>query len=240
MRLAVITPYYKEPTAMLRRCADSVAAQTLGNVQQIFVSDGVPNEEVDGFENVVHIRLPNHADYGDTPRAVGALHAVNRDFDGVAFLDADNWFEAQHLELLVRAAINAGVPVATATRSLWTEEGRVLGVCPENDGKTHVDTNCFLILRPAFRHLGAWGFKDRNDSISGDRIFWRTLLAAGVGHVHCPRPTVNYTTNFAAHYVMTGQTPPPDSKVSVRLPDGATTQIPYTLWLKLHETTNAA
>lgn len=235
MRLAVITPYYKEPLEMLRRCADSVRAQTFPNIQHIFVSDGAPNDAIDSFENSTHIRVPNHADYGDTPRLMGALHAVNRGFDGVAFLDADNWYEPQHLELLLKEAITAGAPVATATRTLWTEEGRSLGVCTECDGENHVDTNCFLILHHAFKYLGGWGFKDRNLSISGDQVFWRSLLAAGVAHVHCKTPTVNYTTNFAAHWLRLGETPPSRSKVNVRLPDESTTQISYSLWLKLME-----
>lgn len=224
---------------MLKRCASSVSAQTLPNITQIFVSDGEPNNEVDSFADATHIRVPNHADYGDTPRIIGALHAVNRGFDGVAFLDADNWYEPQHLEVLAREAIKANVPVATATRTLWSDEGRDLGICTECDGEAHVDTNCFLILRPAFQHLAAWGFKDRNLSVSGDRIFWRALLAAGVGHVHCRTPTVNYTTNFAAHWVRRGEAPPADSKVSVRLPDGTTTQISYALWAKLTDPKNA-
>lgn len=238
MRLAVITPYYKEPPDMLRRCAGSVAAQTLPNVEQIFVSDGVPCDEVDGFANAIHIRVPNHADYGDTPRVMGALHAVNRGYDGIAFLDADNWYEPQHLELLLRGAIGASVPISTATRTLWSEAGEPLGVCTESDGENHVDTNCYLILRPAYPHLSVWGFKDRNLSITGDQVFWRALLDAGVGHVHCRTPTVNYTTNFAAHWLRRGETPPAQSKVNVRLPDGATTQITYALWQKLTDPTN--
>lgn len=239
MRLAVITPYYKEPIEMLRRCAGSVAAQTLPGVQHIFVSDGVPNEAVDSFPNAIHIRVPNHGDYGDTPRLMGALHAANRGFDGIAFLDADNWYESRHLELLLSRAVSAGVPIATATRTLWSDEGRSLGICTENDGVNHVDTNCFLILQSAYRLLGSWGFKDRNLSITGDQVFWRELLAAGVGHVHCPTPTVNYTTNFAAHWLRLGEAPPAGSKVNVRLPDGSTTQISYALFTKLTATVDA-
>lgn len=235
MRLAVITPYYKEPVEMLRRCADSVAAQSLGAVDHIFVSDGFPNEAVEGFAGVTHIRVPNHADYGDTPRAIGALHAVSRGYDGLAFLDADNWYEPQHLELLLREALGMRTPIATATRTLWSEDGEGLGVCTESDGENHVDTNCFLILRPAYKLLGAWGYKDPNLSITGDLVFWRAVKEAAVGHAHCRTPTVNYTTHFAAHWLRLGATPPPNAKVNVRLPDGTATQIRYDVWLKLLE-----
>lgn len=230
MRIAVITPYYKEPTALIRRCYDSVRAQTMGAVTQVFVSDGFPNEEVEALPDVVHIRVPNHADYGDTPRLIGAAHATNRGYDAVAFLDADNWYEPDHLESLLRLALSQRVPVATATRILWTEEGRSLGVCTECDGVSHVDTNCFLVLSPAFRVLGAWGFKDRNLAVTGDRIFFQAVRDSGLGHAHCQRPTVNYVTCFAAHYVRCGETPPPSSKLSVQLPDGTTTQITYAQW----------
>jgi glycosyltransferase involved in cell wall biosynthesis len=235
MRIAVVTPYYKEATGMLQRCASSVAEQTLGKPDQIFVSDGFPNEDVNALPGAIHIRVPNHADYGDTPRAIGALHAVNRGYDAIAFLDADNWYEPQHLELLLRNAQAAGAPVSTASRTLWSEDGEALGPCTESDGVNHVDTNCFLVLQPAYKLLGAWGFKDPDLSIHGDLVFWRAVKAAGVGHVHCATPTVNYTTNFAAHWLRLGATPPPTSKVNVRLPNGMATQISYALWTKLQE-----
>ena len=234
MRLAVITPYYKEPIELLRRCYYSVRAQTFPNVLHIFVSDGFPNEAVDAFPDIVHIRVPNHADYGDTPRMIGAAHAVNRGYDGVAFLDADNWYEPEHLERMLRRALERQVPVATATRTLWTEHGRCLGVCTENDGESHVDTNCFLILWPAFHTLGVWGFKNRALSMSGDRIFWKAVRDAGLGHAHCAAPTVNYTTTFAAHYLRIGETPPPESRLFVSLPDGTATAITYAQWQQLN------
>lgn len=242
MRLAIITPYYKESLSMLRRCSDSVAAQTYTNVHQIFVSDGVPNDDIDAFPNSTHIRVPNHNDYGDTPRMMGALHAVNRGYDGIVFLDADNWFERQHLELMLKAATSKGVSVATATRVLWTPEGATLGVCTECDGVKHVDTNCFLLLKDAFKHLGFWGFKDPNMAIVGDHMFWHHLLELGVPHAHVAAPTVNYVTNFAVHWLRANQQPPSNSKVSVKLPDGRTTQIDYALYRQITavDTTAAA
>jgi glycosyltransferase involved in cell wall biosynthesis len=240
MRLAVITPYYKESIDLIRRCYDSVRAQSFQDVLHVFVSDGVPNEAVEALPGVVHIRLPNHADYGDTPRMVGAAHAANRGYDGIAFLDADNWYEPDHLERLLRLAVERKAAVATATRKLWTEDGRLLGVCPECDGVTHVDTNCFLILSPAYDVLGAWGFKSAANTelgMSGDRIFWRKIKSSGLTCAHCTVPTVNYTTTFAAHYVLCGELPPADARVFVRLPDGTATQITFEQWRRATETT---
>lgn len=230
MHIGVVTPYYKEPIETIRRCHESVRAQTFPNLTHILVSDGVPNDEVDQLPGVVHIRVPNHADYGDTPRMIGAAHAVNRGYDGVAFLDADNWYEPDHIEELARLMYTAQAPVVTATRILWTEDGRSLGVCTECDGVDHVDTNCFLVMRGAFHLLGIWGFKDRSLSISGDRIFWQAVRDSGLRYAHCAKPTVNYTTTFAAHYLRSGETPPPGSKVSVRMPDGSPAQITFEQW----------
>lgn len=230
MHIGVVTPYYKEPIELIRRAHDSVRGQTFPNLTHIIVSDGVPNDQVDALPDVVHIRVPNHADYGDTPRMIGAAHAVNRGFDAVAFLDADNWYEPDHVERLIRLALMSRAPVATATRILWTPEGRSLGVCTECDGKTHVDTNCFLVTRPAFHLLGVWGFKDRSLSISGDRIFFQAIKDSGHAHVHCETPTVNYTTTFAAHYARCGEQPPPWSKISIRMPDGSPAQITFEQW----------
>ena len=88
MRIAIITPYYKEPTEVLRRCHDSVKAQTYP-ATHFMLADGHPNPEVDNWD-VVHIKLPAHGDSCDTPRAIGALSASAQGFDAISLLDADN------------------------------------------------------------------------------------------------------------------------------------------------------
>ncbi|MFM0202640.1 hypothetical protein PQR53_22535 [Paraburkholderia fungorum] len=40
------------------------------------IADGFPVSEVDSWAGVVHIKIPNHADCGDTPRGVGAACAA--------------------------------------------------------------------------------------------------------------------------------------------------------------------
>jgi hypothetical protein len=42
MRVAVITPYFKEPLEQLRRCHESVANQTHGETVHFMVADGHP------------------------------------------------------------------------------------------------------------------------------------------------------------------------------------------------------
>src|SRR5690349_5897356 len=97
MRVAVVTPYYKEPLAVLRRCVDSVKAQQIA-CAHIMVADGHPRPEIEDWGVEQHVKLPlSHADDGDTPRLIGTGMAHAQGFDAVCWLDADNWFEAEHV-----------------------------------------------------------------------------------------------------------------------------------------------
>lgn len=234
MRVAVITPYFKESTELLQRCHDSVMAQTTGEVTHIMVSDGFPNPIVDTWENTIHIKLPNHADYGDTPRAVGGLTASNMGFDAVTLLDADNWFEPNHIEVLSEVQKKTGVHVVTGTRYLRRPDESILSVCTESDGQNFCDTNCYLIMRPAFGAFSAWGFKDPKLGIIGDRIFWQALLRLKVSRVHCTTPTINYATMFATHYLQHKEQPPAGSKVIAKFKgDPIERMLTYEEWISI-------
>src|SRR5690606_27227136 len=124
--------------------------QTEGDVTNVMISDGYPNLVVDTCEKTVHIKRPNHGDYGDTPRAIGGLSASNMGFDAITLLDADNWCEPNHLELLSAVQRESGAMVVTGTRYLRRPDESIMGVCNESDGETFNDTNCYLIMRPAF------------------------------------------------------------------------------------------
>src|SRR5271169_5603963 len=68
--VAVVTAYCREDVAVLRRCHQSVLAQTYP-CRHIMVADGFPRQEIDTW-NVEHVRLERaYADTGDTPRAMG-------------------------------------------------------------------------------------------------------------------------------------------------------------------------
>lgn len=220
MRVAVVSPYHREPVSVLRRCVDSVAAQT-HPCTHILVADGAADPRVAGWP-VQHISLPcSHADCGDTPRLIGSASAYAQGFDALCWLDADNWFEPEHVESLLDLAIQARVLVATATRMLHRSDGGVLGVCTESDGVHFTDTNCYLLLREAMPAAHAWGFKDLGHGPIGDRYMWRYVRQRVTDRVHNPRPTVNYTTRFAHHYLELGAPLPPDAKIIVGDDDGS-------------------
>jgi len=219
MRVAVITPYFRESLDQLRRCHESVASQTYGNVTHFMVADGHPQDEV-GLWPVRHIQLPwSHRDFGDTPRAVAAMSASSQGFDAIAFLDADNWYEPHHIETLVRRQAETGAAVVTATRNLYRPDGSFMAVCKQSNGIDFCDMNCFFITRAAFGAIGAWAFKDPRASIIDDYILWSIIKGSNALLAHSPTPTVNYVTMWALTYIQHGEEPPPGSRCMLRSPD---------------------
>lgn len=219
MRVAVITPYFKEPLEQLRGCHESVAAQTYAEVTHFMVADGHPRREVDSWP-VRHLQLPwNHKDFGDTPRAVAAMSASSQDFDAIAFLDADNWYEPNHIETLVRLHRESGAQVVTATRNLIRPDGSILAVCKQSNGVDFCDMNCFFITRDAFAVLGAWAFKDPRASIVDDYVLWMIIKNSNLRVAHSTAPTVNYRTMWAMTYIEHGEEPPEGSRCMLRSPE---------------------
>ena len=134
MRVAVITPYYKEPNELLEQCRASVLDQTVA-CDQVFVADGFPNAVVGGW-HAKHFILPNaHGDAGNMGRVIGSLSAFAQGYDAVAFLDADNWYRPDHIQRLLELHRRTGAAVCTSRRSMHRADGsymsHVLGE-PEN------------------------------------------------------------------------------------------------------------
>jgi hypothetical protein len=212
MKVAVITPYYDEDEAILDACHQSVLKQTHPSVH-FMISDGRPHPSVSRW-NVVHVQLPTaHGDNGDTPRCVGAVLAACEGFDAVAFLDADNWLQIDHVESLVTLARRTSAPVCVSSRSIHRFDGSLMiDRDRESDGEAHVDTSCLLITRPAFGSLPVWGGIPRIMSPVCDRIFWRHILHRRYGVARTGRPTVAFRTRYTMHYDALGETPPAGSK----------------------------
>lgn len=212
MRVAVVTPYFKEPLEVLQRCHDSVRAQTHADVTHILVADGHPRPEVGGWQ-ALHYPLPvNHNDSGDTPRLVGLASAAARGFDAIALLDADNWFEPEHIAEMVAAQARTGAHVVTATRNLYRMDGTFMAVDTASDGVNFVDMNCWLFTKPAFAAFKAWSFKDPASGHIGDKILWSIIQNSNATRAHVTKPTVNYVTTYAVSYIERGETPPPGAK----------------------------
>ena len=133
MKVAVITPYYQEPRAWLERCLASVRAQT-HDCEHIVVADGYPQDWIDGLPGVRHLKLDRpHGDYGNTPRALGALMAAQEGADAVCFLDGDNWLGEDHVRTCVELAEREQVDVVTTRRHMVREDGSIIPLRIDED-----------------------------------------------------------------------------------------------------------
>ena len=210
-RYAVVTPYYKEPRETLERCIGSVARQTV-DADHILVSDGFAQDWLDGA-SVHHLRLGQcHADYGNTPRGLGAMLAIAQHYDAIGFLDADNWYDEDHIEACVEAA--ARIPDADAViarRRFVRYDGSVMNVPDEPD---HVDTSCFWLCEGSF-HLAHFWLMPAELAAICDRVFYAMIKARKLKLEHVLKPTVNFTCQYAALYRALGEAPPPGAKPNV-------------------------
>jgi len=208
MRIAVVTPYLNEPDRYLREAHDSVRAQT-HPADHILIADGKPKPLVESFQ-AAHVVLagPNQ-DSGGTPRGVGSVLAATQGYDGVMFLDADNWMEPDHIASLVALHERTGAPITTSDRKLCGLDGTVMATRDGSvDGVTFVDTGCFLVTRAAFHILPFWMNLPRSLAKIHDLLFWMAICAEGIRTAHSGQPTFCYRTAFATHYYAHGREPP--------------------------------
>ena len=212
MKVAVVTPYYKEETAILRQCHDSVLSQA-HLCQHILVADGHPQSWIEKNARTEHVILPlSNGDNGNTPRGIGSILAESWGFDAVAYLDADNWFAPSHIASLVQLCIETGAPVAASSRTYHKPDGSELAICePEEDDHSHVDTSCFLITRAAFELFPIW-FMPKPLSPICDRVFLRGVRQRGFRIAFTDKRTVAFRTQYAVHYRTAGLEPPPEAK----------------------------
>jgi hypothetical protein len=208
MKIAVVTPYYKEPIETLAQCHGSVAAQTHPCLH-VMVADRFPNPAVRDWP-VVHLELPPGDEDGrNTARYAGALAAIAEGAEAIAFLDADNWFRPDHIATMVALTREAGADIGTAQRALHRLDGSFLGLDTEDSvGGEFADTNCLFIRKPAFGTLEVWGAMPPALWSIDDRIFSLALKQRVATHAHSAVPTVSYRTGYPTHYRQFGEAPP--------------------------------
>lgn len=197
---------------MLARCHDSVKAQTHASAH-IVVADGFPHPIFENNPEVLHLKLPCAcADNGNTPRALGSLFAEAQGFDAIAFLDADNWFEPDHLAKMIAAQNASGASVIGCKRRFFSLDEESLPIQErEEDLGLHVDTSCWLIFKPAFSLLRVWLMPKVLGPVC-DRVFFQKLLIENIPYRLTPHRTVCFTTQYAYHYNLAGRPAPEGAK----------------------------
>jgi len=190
-RVAVITPYYKEPLAQLRQCHDSVLAQSEPCLH-VLVADGHRHLRINRWQ-AEHVRLPrSHGDIGSTPRLIGSYHAIGLGVDAVAFLDADNWYRPDHIASLLAEVDQHQADFVSSSRTLCRLDGTVMGPCPLTDPERFIDTNAMLFGRGAFPLLHQWVLMPPYGHLIGDRIMLHHLKEAGIHRKHLTEHSVFY------------------------------------------------
>lgn len=171
-KIAVITPYYKEPTAMLKQAHESVVQQKGAEIDHFMVADGFPNPEISNWK-AKHIVLPQaHGDNGNTPRGIGSLLAEVEGYDFIAYLDADNWYHEGHFESLLQLHEKTKADICTSFRTFHAWDGVNLKIQEKDENElVHVDTSCLLLSRKAFCLLNIWLQMPKELSPICDRIF---------------------------------------------------------------------
>jgi hypothetical protein len=212
-KYCVVTPYFREDVDMLRRCMDSVRRQTV-RADHILVADGFPQAWIDS-EPVRHLKLDRpHADYGNFARGVGALAAVAEGYDAVCFLDADNWYDDDHIATCLAAAEampRAGY-VAARRRFVRPDASVITGVPEDYPDFEHIDTNCLFLPPAVYPYIHRWCTMPRELSASGDHLFFLGLHVEGLVAAPAAHPTVNYLCLVEQIYLGRGETPPPNAK----------------------------
>jgi glycosyltransferase involved in cell wall biosynthesis len=201
-KIAVITPYYKEPLSMLRQTHESVLSQTMA-CEHFLVADGHPQHEISSWQ-AHHVVLPkSHADNGNTPRGIGSFLARIEGYDFIAYLDADNWFEPNHIQSLVSLYEKTKTPVCSTFRNYYALDDTLLPISEqEEDQLRHVDTSCFLIHSSAYELIDVWLKMPKQLGPICDRVFFCQLKARKYSLASTRQRTVNFRSQYEFHYAL--------------------------------------
>lgn len=208
MKAAVITPYYKEDIAILRRCHLSVLDQDVA-CRHFMVADGFPSEIVAGWD-CEHITLSKpHGDTGNTPRAIGCLSAVSQGFEIIFLLDADNWYCSDHVSEGIRLRQdNPSAAIGALRRNIVLPDGTPVPDSAEDENKTHIDTTCYAFFESSFSILPLWGLMPTFLGAIGDRIIFASAKSRNMNIVWSSKKTCFYTSNYRSSYLLANRKPP--------------------------------
>jgi glycosyltransferase involved in cell wall biosynthesis len=212
MRIAVITPYYKEEDKILEQCHSSVREQTLA-CDHILIADGFPSSKAKKW-HAKHLELPySHGHGGNVPRVLGSITAFKQGYDAISFLDADNWYKPDHLERLVDLQVRTGAAVCTASRSMHRIDGSYMFDDDKNDGCSHVDTSCLFLTAPALPIVTRWALMPGQLGGICDTIYWSSIKSSKLLHAHEPSCTVCFRTTYEADYRRLHEPLPAEAKL---------------------------
>ncbi|AMB44899.1 glycosyl transferase [Methylobacterium sp. AMS5] len=208
-RIAVVTAYRADDSETLRRCIASVAGQTVA-ADHLLIAEGPPQEGLDA-RVAGHIRLGGGHETGTRAAwAAGGLLAAAKGYTAVCFLDAGCWYDPDHIERCLTAALRVGFErcgIVTASRRLRRPDLTALPL-PEEAADRFVDASGYLFLPAGFRLFGHWALTPRPLAEIEDRVFLLGARASGRAMGRTQSATVNRIATYAAAYRALGETPP--------------------------------
>lgn len=145
--ISVIVPVYKVEQ-YLRRCVDSILAQTFTNIEVILVDDGSPDscpaicDEYAQQDN--RVKVIHQENRGVSAARNAGLDWVfaNSDSQWISFVDSDDWVHPQFLEYLHRAALENKVNVSICEYKV-TEESNTIEKSKEYCSKSWSITDIY-------------------------------------------------------------------------------------------------
>lgn len=209
MKIAVITSYFNEKSAMLNRAHESVLAQTVPCNHFIVVDGGILRDPP--LDAQIVYLSNNHNNYGDTPKWIGAISALSQGYDAIAFLDADDWLSPEHIENCLNAIKKSDSKICITNRQLHRPDGTVIDV---HEGMDIHQSHCVLIMAEAARKLLSLSIKPNAMCEIGDRIMWAAIREKKIPYAFEPNQTYHYTTTWRVHYEAINETLPDGSKKS--------------------------
>ena len=206
-KVAVVTAYAKESTETLLKCIDSVKSQTVQCVH-IMIADGFPNASIVELSNqhLLHISLPDNIGFNQC--GVGVELAFALGFDVVGILDADNWYEPDHMATSLDSINNKNADVVFAKRKVVFPDGEVLSVeDPQDNTGAFADTNCLVLTRKVAAITPVWLMWPKAFGAGEDRAVSICIRMLNFNVLMNPHETVWYQTNWAHHYKLQNKTP---------------------------------
>lgn len=216
LKIAIVTPYCYEDIDKLRRCHESVLAQTT-KCTHFLIADGEAKPEVATWD-CRHIHLGvSHRDNGNTPRGIGGVLAMNEGYDVVMYLDADNWYDSLHASSVLYTHSLTSSDVIFSSRHIVLPDGSIIEADdPEDAGKLHVDTSCMSIFPNAHRALSHWLSMPQSLGPICDRVMLG-LLQSEFDCSWTEYKSVFFESSYAGHYRLAGLEVPSNAKVVNKL-----------------------
>lgn len=132
-KISVIVPVYKvEP--YLRRCIDSILAQTFEDFELILVDDGSPDgcpaicDEYAEKDNRIRVIHKENGGLSSARNAGIDWVFENSDSEWITFVDSDDWIHSEMLKILYNAVIENDVHISVCDYYISTERKGIVNV----------------------------------------------------------------------------------------------------------------